>query len=446
MTPEFGAATQLEKIDMLDFADIVALNKFDKRGALDAIRDVKKQYKRNHQLWEAKDEDIPVFGTIASQFNDPGTNTLYKAIMDKVVERTGTDLHSSFTISAEMSEKIYIIPPSRTRYLSEISENNRGYDKWVAHQAEVADRLYSVHRSIETIESAEIKKVLRAEFDRIKLDLDPKNWLLIEGWPKEAQRYKDEFYIFKVRDKEIKVKTHTESLSHLQIPKVSTPKFRSWGDQLSWLLQENVPGRFPFAAGVYPFKRTGEDPTRMFAGEGGPERTNRASTTCRSGQPYKRLSTAFDSVTLYGDDPALRPTSRQGRQRGRVDLHARRCQAPLLGLRPVRPGDVGVDDHQRPGPDAARVLPERGDRPAVRTLAAQNGKVDEANATIDALFRERHAAAALPRRTAGRPQRPRHAAARTSPATWSCLSRRLREDPQPRTLSTWCAARCRPTS
>jgi methylmalonyl-CoA mutase len=252
MTPEFGAATQLEKIDMLDFADIVALNKFDKRGALDAIRDVKKQYKRNHQLWEAKDEDIPVFGTIASQFNDPGTNTLYKAIMDKVVERTGTDLHSSFTISAEMSEKIYIIPPSRTRYLSEISENNRGYDKWVAHQAEVADRLYSVHRSIETIESAEIKKVLRAEFDRIKLDLDPKNWLLIEGWPKEAQRYKDEFYIFKVRDKEIKVKTHTESLSHLQIPKVATPKFRSWGDQLRWLLQENVPGSFPYTAGIYP--------------------------------------------------------------------------------------------------------------------------------------------------------------------------------------------------
>jgi isobutyryl-CoA mutase len=307
MTPEFGAATQLEKIDMLDFADIVALNKFDKRGALDAIRDVKKQYKRNHQLWEAKDEDIPVFGTIASQFNDPGTNTLYKAIMDKVVERTGADLHSSFAISAEMSEKIYIIPPSRTRYLSEISENNRGYDKWVAQQAEVADRLYSLHRSIETVEGDDIKKVLRAEFDRIKLDLDPKNWLLIEGWPKEAQRYKDEFYIFKVRDKEIKVKTHTESLSHLQIPKVATPKFRSWGDQLRWLLQENVPGSFPFTAGIYPFKREGEDPARMFAGEGGPERTNRRFHYVSKGLPAKRLSTAFDSVTLYGHDPHLRP-------------------------------------------------------------------------------------------------------------------------------------------
>ena len=307
MTPEFGAATQLEKIDMLDFADIVALNKFDKRGALDAIRDVKKQYKRNHQLWEAKDEDIPVFGTIASQFNDPGTNTLYKAIMDKVVERTGANLHSSFAISAEMSEKIYIIPPSRTRYLSEISENNRSYDKWVAQQAEVADRLYSLHRSIETVDGDDIKKVLRAEFDRVKLDLDPKNWLLIEGWPKEAQRYKDEFYIFKVRDKEIKVKTHTESLSHLQIPKVATPKFRSWGDQLRWLLQENVPGSFPYTSGIYPFKREGEDPARMFAGEGGPERTNRRFHYVSKGLPAKRLSTAFDSVTLYGHDPHLRP-------------------------------------------------------------------------------------------------------------------------------------------
>lgn len=307
MTPEFGAATQLEKIDMLDFADIVAINKFDKRGALDALRDVKKQYRRNHQLWDAKDEDLPVYGTIASQFNDPGTNALYKAVMDKLVEKAGADLRSTFTITGEMSEKIYVIPPNRTRYLSEISENNRNYDKWVAQQAEVADRLYAIHRSIETIESTEIKKVLSAEFDRMKLDLDPKNWLLIESWPKEAQRYKDEHYIFKVRDKEIKIKTHTESLSHLQIPKVSTPKFRSWGDQLRWLLQENVPGSFPFTAGIYPFKREGEDPTRMFAGEGGPERTNRRFHYVSLGMPAKRLSTAFDSVTLYGNDPHIRP-------------------------------------------------------------------------------------------------------------------------------------------
>lgn len=307
MTPEFGAATQLEKIDMLDFADVVAINKFDKRGALDAIRDVKKQYKRNRQLWDMKDEDVPVYGTIASQFNDPGTNSLYKAIMDEVVKKTGADLNSTFQITDEMSEKVFVIPPNRTRYLSEIAENNRAYDKWANEQAETADKLYSINRTIETIADAEIKKVLEAEFDRVKLDLDPRNWLIIEGWPEQAQRYKDEFYIFKVRDKEIKIKTHTESLSHLQIPKVATPKYRNWGDLLRWILQENVPGEFPYTAGIYPFKREGEDPARMFAGEGGPERTNRRFHYVSMGLPAKRLSTAFDSVTLYGNDPGHRP-------------------------------------------------------------------------------------------------------------------------------------------
>lgn len=307
MTPEFGAATQLEKIDMLDFADVVAINKFDKRGALDAIRDVKKQYKRNRQLWDMKDEDVPVYGTIASQFNDPGTNSLYKAIMDEVVKKTGADLNSTFQITDEMSEKVFVIPPNRTRYLSEIAENNRAYDKWANEQAETADKLYSIHRTIETVGDADLKKVLEAEFDRVKLDLDPRNWLIIEGWPKQAQRYKDEFYIFKVRNKEIKIKTHTESLSHLQIPKVATPNYRNWGDLLRWILQENVPGEFPYTAGIYPFKREGEDPARMFAGEGGPERTNRRFHYVSMGLPAKRLSTAFDSVTLYGNDPGHRP-------------------------------------------------------------------------------------------------------------------------------------------
>lgn len=307
MTPDFGAATQLEKIDMLDFADLVAINKFDKRGALDAIRDVKKQYKRNRQLWDMKDEDVPVYGTIASQFNDPGTNSLYKAIMDEVATKTGADLKSTFEITDEMSEKIFVIPPNRTRYLSEIAENNRSYDKWVNEQAEVADKLYSIHRTMETLQEEDLKKVLQAEFDRIKLDLDPRNWIIIEEWPAKAQRYKDELYIFKVRDKEIKIKTHTESLSHLQIPKVATPKYRNWGDLLKWILQENVPGEFPYTAGIYPFKREGEDPTRMFAGEGGPERTNRRFHYVSLAMPAKRLSTAFDSVTLYGNDPDHRP-------------------------------------------------------------------------------------------------------------------------------------------
>ncbi|WGH75271.1 methylmalonyl-CoA mutase family protein [Tenacibaculum tangerinum] len=333
MTPEFGAATQLEKIDMLDFADLVAINKFDKRGALDALRDVKKQYMRNNNLWDVHMDDMPVFGTIASQFNDPGMNSLYKAIMDTLVEKTGADLPSTFEITKEMSEKIYVIPPSRTRYLSEISENNRAYDKKVDAQEKVAQKLYGIYQTILSVIASETKqsfldksglnqeeiqqqvqeeelpfiKLLIAQFDKVKLNLDPHNWEVILNWQETVKKYKDPIYTFKVRDKEIKIATHTESLSHTQIPKVALPKYQAWGDLLRWNLQENVPGEFPYTAGLYPFKRTGEDPTRMFAGEGGPERTNRRFHYVSLGMPAKRLSTAFDSVTLYGNDPGYRP-------------------------------------------------------------------------------------------------------------------------------------------
>ncbi len=313
MTPEYGAATQLEKIDMLDFADIIAINKFDKKGALDALRDVKKQYQRNHQLFDKNPEDMPVFGTIASQFNDPGMNRLYKTVMDKIVEKTGTNLVSTYTISEEMSEKIYIIPPSRTRYLSEISENNRNYDKWVAKQAAIADKLYGLKSSIQTMQESayndkdRMVKGLEEMYEQVALDLDPRNKIILETWEEKINLYKNEYYIFKVRDKEIKIKTHSESLSHSQIPKVAVPKFKAWGDILRWALNENFPGEFPFTAGIYPFKREGEDPTRMFAGEGGPERTNKRFHYVSLGMPAARLSTAFDSVTLYGNDPDHRP-------------------------------------------------------------------------------------------------------------------------------------------
>ena len=309
MTPEFGAATQLEKIDMLDFADVVAVNKFDKKGSLDALRDVKKQYRRNHNLFEAEDSQIPVYGTIASQFNDPGMNTIYKVIIDKIKTKTGADLNSTFEITNEMSEKIFVIPPSRNRYLSEISESNRGFDKWVNAQVELADKLFAINKTIATISDKEtdVKKVLQATFDKIKLDFDPKNWLIIEGWEQKVQNYKNPVFKFKVRDKELAIETHSESLSHTQIPKVALPKYKGWGDVLRWSLQENVPGEFPYTAGLFPFKREGEDPTRMFAGEGGPERTNKRFHYVSKGMPAKRLSTAFDSVTLYGNDPDLRP-------------------------------------------------------------------------------------------------------------------------------------------
>jgi len=309
MTPEYGAATQLEKIDMLDFADVIALNKFDKRGAIDALRDVKKQYQRNHQLWNEKADDMPVFGTIASQFNDPGTNQLYLQVMKKIAEKTGATLKSTFAITQEMSEKIFIIPPQRTRYLSEIAETNRFYDAWVQQQSDVAEKLYALSITIKSLEAInpEIAKVLQAESDRLKLNIDPKNWKLIEGWAEKVKRYKEPLFKFKVRDKEIAIQTHAESLSHTQVPKVVLPRYKGWGDVLAWSLLENVPGEFPFTAGIYPFKREGEDPTRMFAGEGGPERTNRRFHYVSQAMPAKRLSTAFDSVTLYGNDPDYRP-------------------------------------------------------------------------------------------------------------------------------------------
>ena len=307
MTPEYGAATQLEKIDMLDFADLIALNKFDKRGALDALRDVKKQYQRNHNLWEADPESMPVYGTIASQFNDPGTNSLYKAIIEMLNTKANAGFESSFAITGEMSEKIFIIPPKRTRYLSEISESHRIHREQISAQIEVADKLYALHRSIDTLEDQELKDQLQASFDRIKMDLDPHHWEKLQQWEQIVKRYKDPVYTFQVRGKDVNIKTHTESLSHTQIPKVALPTYRSWGDILRWILLENVPGEYPYTAGIYPFKREGEDPTRMFAGEGGPERTNKRFHYVSLGMPAKRLSTAFDSVTLYGNDPDRRP-------------------------------------------------------------------------------------------------------------------------------------------
>ncbi len=307
MTPEYGAATQLEKIDMLDYAHIIAINKFDKRGASDALRDVKKQYKRNNKLFDTPDEEIPVFGTIASQFNDPGMNRLYVRVMQIITDKTGISFLPSLQLTNEESEKQFIIPPARTRYLSEISENNRNYDTTAMKQAEIADTLYALQKTMQTVEDDAIRKVLLATFDKVKEELTLQNWKMLEGWEQKRMLYKNEQFVFKVRDKEICMDTHTESLSHLKIPKVTTSRYKSWGDILRWVLLENVPGEFPYTAGIYPFKREGEDPTRMFAGEGSPERTNKRFHYVSLGMPAKRLSTAFDSVTLYGNDPDYRP-------------------------------------------------------------------------------------------------------------------------------------------
>jgi methylmalonyl-CoA mutase len=310
MTPEYGAATQLEKIDMLDFADLIAINKFDKKGSLDALRDVQKQYQRNNQRFDEKIEDMPVYGTIASQFNDPGTNTLYKEVMKKFQDEKIGNFNSSYEISDEMSEKIYVIPSQRVRYLSEIAENNRAYDKWVIEQKKIAQKLYVLDESIKILDGGgeeKTKKELQKKYNEILTDLNPKNKLLIDNWSELIDKYRSEFFNYKVRSKTLSIKTYTTSLSNTSIPKVTLPKYEGWGNILQWQLQENVPGEFPFTAGLFPFKREGEDPTRMFAGEGGPERTNRRFHYVSLDMEAKRLSTAFDSVTLYGNDPGNRP-------------------------------------------------------------------------------------------------------------------------------------------
>ena len=308
MTPEYGATTQLEKIDMIDFADMIALNKFDKRGAPDALRDVRKQYQRNHQLWDIKEDDLPVHETIASQFNDPGMNRLYLSLMKLISEKTGVDLKPSFAGTDEMSQKIFIIPPKRTRYLSEITETIRSYNKRVDQQKEIAQKLYGLEKASEVLKNDKtaLKAIDKAK-EVLQLEIDTDNTKILKNWDTKKANYKGEKYTYEVRGKEIKVKTTTESLSHTQIPKVMLPKYEAWGDILRWSLQENVPGEFPYTSGVFSFKRQGEDPTRMFAGEGSPERTNHRFHYVSMGLPVARLSTAFDSVTLYGEDPDYRP-------------------------------------------------------------------------------------------------------------------------------------------
>jgi methylmalonyl-CoA mutase len=315
MTPEYGAASQLEKINMLDYADVVCINKFDKAGALDALLEVRKQYKRNHALWSAKDEDLPIIGTTAAKFNDEGINKLFFEIM-KAVERKTSIRFSEKAIEEIVSEhsiKGQVIPPKRVRYLSEISDEIRKYNEAAIEQAAIASKLYQLGGTIRTVNDkksaagTEIISGLAEIKQQLEKQLLPVCKKLIDEWEGTKASYQKEFFEYGVRDKVIEQPLFTESLSGTKIPKISVPKFKDWGDVLLWRFQENFPGKFPFTAGVFPLKRVEEDPTRMFAGEGGPERTNKRFHYLSLGQPAKRLSTAFDSVTLYGEDPAIRP-------------------------------------------------------------------------------------------------------------------------------------------
>ncbi|HEY3850450.1 MAG TPA: fused isobutyryl-CoA mutase/GTPase IcmF [Steroidobacteraceae bacterium] len=310
MTPEFGAASQLEKIDMLDFADFVAINKFDRKGAEDALRDVRKQYQRNRGRFQQPPDTMPVFGTMASRFNDDGVTALYQAMLPRLQEH-GLRLEAGklprTTVKASSRGRA-VVPAERVRYLAEISETVRGYHRHIDAQARVARERQSL-QTVRALFERSGKPV--AEFGELisakERELAPASAKLLEQWPKTRELYAADEYVVKIRDKEIRTKLNYESLSGTKVRKVSLPRFEDHGEVLRFLMKENVPGSFPYTAGVFAFKREGEDPTRMFAGEGDAFRTNQRFKRVSEGMPAHRLSTAFDSVTLYGSDPDPRP-------------------------------------------------------------------------------------------------------------------------------------------
>ncbi|NCT87995.1 methylmalonyl-CoA mutase family protein [Stenotrophomonas acidaminiphila] len=338
MTSDFGAPSQLEKIDMLDYAELVVLNKFDKRGAEDALRDVRKQWKRNRVAFAMKDEDVPVYPTIASQFNDPGISWMFanlcRLLRDKrgtgnaeAAAQSGCDWMPAIDTTLKEPRATVLIPGSRVRYLAEIAEQGRAINARIESQAEVAERAQGCWQALKELGDAALPaaldlypadaltdvaadtslRTLRQRYNDAVQSLDSEALRLLREWPARLKSITDEVNEYQVRGKTIRVENYRESLSHQQIPKIAAPTYRSWGELLVFLQKENLPGSYPYTGGVYPYRRSGEDPIRMFAGEGTPERTNRRFHYLSVGQPAARLSTAFDSVTLYGEDPAPRP-------------------------------------------------------------------------------------------------------------------------------------------
>ncbi|MBB3908277.1 methylmalonyl-CoA mutase family protein [Anoxybacillus rupiensis] len=311
MTSEFGAPTQLEKIDMIDYADLIVINKFERKGSEDAKRQVQKQYQRSHQLFDKDLSEMPVYGTIASQFNDPGTNTLFVALIDLINKKAGTNWTTTLESVADVQKQNVIIPNDRRYYLREIADTVRSYHKKSEQQADVARRLFQLEGAIEAVKERERNEEVLASLEALKQhyenQLTAESKQILASWEELKAKYAAKQFVTKIRDKEIVTDLTTKSLAGLDIPKVALPKFKDYGEILRWVYKENVPGFFPYTAGVFPFKRQGEDPKRQFAGEGTPERTNRRFHYLCKDDPAKRLSTAFDSVTLYGEDPQYRP-------------------------------------------------------------------------------------------------------------------------------------------
>ncbi|MGD9975943.1 MAG: methylmalonyl-CoA mutase family protein, partial [Desulfatirhabdiaceae bacterium] len=315
MTSEFGAASQLEKIDMLDFADIVVINKYEKRGGEDAVRDVRKQVQRNRKSWDQNTEELPVFGTIASRFNDDGITALYHAIIDMIDEKCGIRFPATLPRPAGKvsSSKTIIIPPEKTRYLAEISDTVRAYHQKTGQQAEAIRTAWHLEEAIQTISSQlpedldDLITRLKVEVEKSRKQVEPESAALLQEWEQIKKDYSQDELVYRVRGQDIRLPLYSESLSHSRIPKISIPGFKDPGEIYRFMREENLPGKFPYTAGVFPLKRVGEDPTRMFAGEGDPARTNRRFRLLSRDYEAKRLSTAFDSVTLYGFDPDIRP-------------------------------------------------------------------------------------------------------------------------------------------
>jgi isobutyryl-CoA mutase len=314
MTPEFGAASQLEKIDMLDFAEFVAINKFDRKGAADALRDVSKQVQRNKEAWKTPTDEMPVFGTMASRFNDDGVTALYQALLPRLQAlglKTGTSRLPAVA-TRHSTHQVPIVPPARVRYLADIADTVRGYKRRAREQARIAREVQQLRQSQRMLlEANPDKHRAREALGELAAErearLDPASRKLLAMWPDMQKAYAGDEYVVKIRDKEIRTALTYTTLSGSKVRKVVLPGYECHGEILKWLLLDNVPGSFPYTAGVFAFKRENEDPTRMFAGEGDAFRTNRRFKLLSEGMPAKRLSTAFDSVTLYGNDPDLRP-------------------------------------------------------------------------------------------------------------------------------------------
>ncbi|PKR84712.1 fused isobutyryl-CoA mutase/GTPase IcmF [Heyndrickxia camelliae] len=311
MTSEFGAPSQLEKIDMIDYADLIVINKFERQGSEDARSQVRKQYQRSHLLFDRDLKNMPVYGTIASQFNDPGTNALFAALIEKVNEKMGLNWKVPFSKDVKVEKQNVIIPNSRRYYLREISDTVRNYHKKAEEQVRLARKLFQLEGAIAAAKETGLNQEVISPLEAVKQDIEEKltteSKKILKGWNQLKEKYAGDQFITKIRDKEIITELKTISLSGLKIPKVALPKYEDYGEILKWVYKENVPGSFPFTAGVFPFKREGEDPKRQFAGEGTPERTNKRFHYLSKDDSAKRLSTAFDSVTLYGEDPDYRP-------------------------------------------------------------------------------------------------------------------------------------------